>query len=54
MDDQLQEEALVIAAASAFLRAMTIFLKYYERKIVETEIEMSQIPRQPRVNRDIV
>ena len=54
MDDQLEEEALVIAAASAVLGAMTIFLKYYERKIVETEIEMSQIPRQPRVNRDIV
>ncbi|KAJ8432336.1 hypothetical protein Cgig2_020685 [Carnegiea gigantea] len=53
MDDQLEEEALVIATASAFLGAMTIFLKYYERKEVETEIEMSQIPCQPRINRDI-
>ncbi|KAJ8445218.1 hypothetical protein Cgig2_024424 [Carnegiea gigantea] len=53
MDDQLEEEALVIATASTVLGAMTIFLKYYERKIVETEIEMSQIPCQSRVNRDI-
>ena len=39
MDDQLEEEALVVAAASACLE--TVFLKYYERKEAEIEIEMS-------------
>ncbi|KAJ8429229.1 hypothetical protein Cgig2_009385 [Carnegiea gigantea] len=39
MDDRLEEEALVIAAASACLEI--IFLKYYERKEVETKTEMS-------------
>jgi len=53
MDDQLKEEALVIAVASVFLRATTIFLKCYKRKEVETQIKMSQIPHQPHVNRDI-
>ena len=53
MDDQLEEEPLVIAATSAFLGAKTIFLKYYERKEVETEIDMPEIPHQPHVNRDI-
>ena len=35
MDDQLEEEAVVIAGTSAFLGAMSTSLKYHERKDVE-------------------
>ena len=57
MDEQLEEEELeeeesVIAAISAFLGATTV-LKFYERKEARTQVEISQISRQPHVNRDI-
>ena len=49
MDDQLEEEALVIAGTSIFLGSMSTILKYHERK----DVEIPQISRQPYVNRDI-
>ncbi|KAJ8438685.1 hypothetical protein Cgig2_011868 [Carnegiea gigantea] len=39
MYDQLEEEPLVIAAMSAFLRATAIFLKYYARNEVKPKLK---------------
>ena len=49
MDDQLEEEAVVIADTSTFLGVMSTILKYHKRK----DVEIPQISRQPHVNRDI-
>ena len=49
MDDQLEEEAVVIAGTSTFLWAMSTIFKYHERK----DVEIPQILHQPRVNRGI-